>query len=607
LNGIKRKYRFVNLGGVCVSNWKLHNKLIFLFIVFITIPLSIVGGVSYINASKLIERNIRMYTLQTLEQASYNLESIINEVDDLSLYIIANKNIRELLKKKNNVSDLQLRASDNFVNLCNSKKYIQAISIIDNHNNIYTYGNQSNKEDILKFLSQLKHQIPDSGNCILTDTYDKRYSYFRNKHVFSYIRQINDINTFEKIGTLVVDIDENFINNIYKYLKLDTNSELFIINRTGKIISSSNKNNLGKSISDKEYFKKLIQNKMGYYKYKEKGEDMIVTAYPFFEDVFVLVHTIPFDQITYEKKEVKKFTVFTFIICICLASVVSIILSESITKPLDNLSKAMMRVEEGEFETQVRIYSNDEVGKLSRVFNRMINIINHLINKVYEVQLKEKEAEIKMLHSQINPHFLYNTLDTIYWLGRMEKANKTSDMIKALSNLFRFNLNRAKEFITIQEELSYIKNYIVIQQTRYEDKIHIELDIDKSMYNYKILPMVLQPLIENAIIHGSEEQENLVLIIVKGYIDEESIIFEVIDNGKGADEVLINKILNGEVESTNIGLKNISDRITLYFGEDFGIKFNSKIGMGTTVQVILPKLESGSYKKENNNDKIISC
>ena len=225
----------------------------------------------------------------------------------------------------------------------------------------------------------------------------------------------------------------------------------------------------------------------------------------------------------------------------------------------------------------------------------MVSRIQKLIKENEKEQELKRKSDLDALQAQINPHFLYNTLDTIYWMARMEKAFETSSLIEALAKLFRLSLNKGNEFTTVKYEVEHLKNYIIIQKKRYEDMINFSFNVPDELLGCKVIKMALQPLVENAICHGIEKKGE------KGKIDitiekkNNQLLYTITDDGIGADEKEINELLqNGGDSNRGLGIKNINDRIRLYFGEEYGLKFFSSPGMKTRVIVNQP------YIKEND-------
>jgi two-component system sensor histidine kinase YesM len=249
-------------------------------------------------------------------------------------------------------------------------------------------------------------------------------------------------------------------------------------------------------------------------------------------------------------------------------------------------------VEKGDFDAKVKIEGKDEVNQLASTFNNMTDKIKKLINEVYINKIRQKELEMQMLQNQMNPHFLYNTLESIHMMAEVNRDKEVSRMARTLGKLLRYGIGRKQEQVTVKEEVEHLEDYIMLQKVRFEDIFVITVNVDRSLYECIIIKMILQPLVENAVYHGMENRSEGGKIEVKGYKSGEKIVFEVVDNGKGIDETQVKK-LNDYINDRNnsfksIGLKNINKRIRLYYGSLYGVEITSKIGIGTILKVIVP-------------------
>lgn len=270
-------------------------------------------------------------------------------------------------------------------------------------------------------------------------------------------------------------------------------------------------------------------------------------------------------------------------------------IANSVSNPIQELCAATELVAHGDFTSPTEIDSGNELQVLTNSFNHMKSAIAILVEDVKKEQKKLRVTELRLLQAQINPHFLYNTLDTIMWLAEGGDTKQVVLMVSALSDFFRTVLSEGKEMISIQEEEAHIRSYLVIQQFRYQDIMEYEIDIDPSIYNNLILKLTLQPLVENALYHGIKNKRGGGKIWVKGYQVEKIIILKVTDNGIGMDEEELRTLEMHVKEkkgrkSGSFGLRNVNERIQITYGEEYGLSFESTKGKGTTVTVTLPAL-----------------
>lgn len=288
-----------------------------------------------------------------------------------------------------------------------------------------------------------------------------------------------------------------------------------------------------------------------------------------------------------------------------LAAVLTNFWTNSITRPIRDLNKAMEKTGSGDFSARAQLLSKDELGELSKGFNDMAGSMQKMIDKIKEDEAKMRRADLRILQEQINPHFLYNTLDTIVWLIEGEQPDKAVEMVVTLSSFFRMVLSKGKEFISIREEEQHIKSYLEIQQMRYGDILNYDIRIDSAVYDYKIPKLTLQPLVENALYHGIKYKRAEGYIHVNGERKNGIIILTVRDNGVGMEAEEL-EVLRQEIEKPcketdrGFGLANVNERIHMYFGYEYGMKIKSEKGKGTIVEISIPAISTDTDDEEKN-------
>lgn len=276
---------------------------------------------------------------------------------------------------------------------------------------------------------------------------------------------------------------------------------------------------------------------------------------------------------------------------------ITIFIVKGILRPVEELYSATEKVAEGDFSVRACVNSKDEIAVLADGFNNMAENMQALIDEIKEDQQKLRRVDLRLLQEQINPHFLYNTLDTIVWLIEGNETDQAVDMVVTLSDFFRLTLSKGKEFISIREEEQHIRSYLEIQQMRYHDIMEFDIQIDQVLYRYQILKLTLQPLVENSLYHGLKYKRAKGYIHINGEKDGDLIRFTVRDNGIGMDEEELSRIRN-EIEKPcqetekGFGLANVNERIRMHFGNEYGMKIESKKGKGTIVEIIIPALEA---------------
>ena len=280
--------------------------------------------------------------------------------------------------------------------------------------------------------------------------------------------------------------------------------------------------------------------------------------------------------------------------CIVLLFVVSKRMAKSIVKPLGELSKGIAQIEAGNLSVDIVEESSDEIGRVIRSFRKMVERLNYMVKEVYQSRIAQQEYEMKALQAQINPHFLYNSLSLINWKAIIAEQDDISEMAQLLSTFYRTTLNKGKNVIAVKGEWENTCSYVKIQKMLHSGKFEAQLELESGMEHYEMLNLLLQPLIENAIMHGLDHKETdgKKILEVKGWEEEERLVFQVTDNGCGIPKEILDHIL--KKETTGYGVQNVHQRVQLYYGSAYGLVYESEVGCGTQVTLTIPKVENES-------------
>ncbi|MDD3839854.1 MAG: sensor histidine kinase [Clostridia bacterium] len=566
-------------------------KISIMLIIVAFTPIIIIGFTSYYISRSIVEENTIKSTHYNLELANNEMENELYEIEDISLILLSDYDLQILLDQ-NTVINNRLAREDRVRSLLDkyvaTNAKINSIAILD-------------AEEYLKY-----HDRRD--RLLVLNNFEK----IRNSSVFkdvkalggkplwvnigetaddiSLIRVINKVGTRQKLGFIMIDIDKSILGNISRTVNTPEDGNIIIKDKTNNIIFSKydeNKNiidnflNIKKSagyefvnIDGNEYF--LIYNTSNY-------TDWLVGVY------------LPIDYVFSTSEMIKNITMVVIIISIVISIMWMFVISDFITKPIKEIRSLMGKVERGNLSVRFNSKYNDEFGQLGNSFNKMLSEMRGLIEEIYESQLKIRKNELKSLQMQINPHFLYNTLDTINWMAQNAKQYEIARVSRALANYFRLSLSKGKQVISIGDELRQLENYLIIQKTRYQDLINVEIEAEDEIKSCKIIKLTLQPIVENAIYHGIKEKGSKGNIFITAKLRENSIIFKIKDDGIGMKPEELDELIRS-VEMTRtkgFGLSNVNERIKLYFGNQYGISIQSKYGVGTEVTVIIPKIKEG--------------
>lgn len=371
-----------------------------------------------------------------------------------------------------------------------------------------------------------------------------------------------------------------------------TNSASYLINSRSTPVSSSNHQLIGTYLLDYSAIPMLIPDTTQFVTLTFAGE----RAYVGYKEIrgtdWYMVSVIPADNVLTDARDLIYQFFTTYFIFVILAFIIAIYLSKSIVKRIATVIRQMSAVKYGTPKPLVLKPSHDEIGELAETYNYMSDELNLLIEKQEKAASDMRISEFKALQAQINPHFLYNTLDMINWLSQSGKREEVSTAIQALSKFYKLTLNKGNTTVRLEDELIHVSLYVKLQNMRYNDKINFIVDIQDELLDYEMPKLILQPIVENSIQHGifgKESKEGT--IVITGWLEQEDLIFIVSDDGVGITGDKLDSILSGNGDSStgsNIGIYNTHKRLQLFYDTQFGLSYQSTPGIGTEVTIRIP-------------------
>jgi len=405
--------------------------------------------------------------------------------------------------------------------------------------------------------------------------------------------------TFERDGKLIsgvllVDVNFKTIDDMFQRVSLGKRGYVYIIDESaGNIIYHPQQQLIYIGLKY-ENVEQALKFTYGRYFDTMDGEKRIITVKTVNNIGWKLVGVSYLDEIVSNKSEIGTFFTWLLVVFSVFVLLISAYMTVKISSPIKRLERSMKRVERGDFATHLDVRGSDEVERLARRFNVMVSKIGQLMEQVIHEQETKRKNELEVLQAQINPHFLYNTLNSVV---RMVGSGKNEDVITtitSLSKLFRISLSSGKPIITVQEELEHIKHYLIIQKMRYKNKFDYEIVAQDETLSCRTLKLILQPLVENAIYHGIESMPDQGFIRITAATEGDRILFQVEDNGLGIEPQKLKTMLYGPTHGgggSGVGVRNVHERIRLYFGDAYGLQFESKPEEGTIVKVWIPRLQ----------------
>jgi two-component system, sensor histidine kinase YesM len=417
---------------------------------------------------------------------------------------------------------------------------------------------------------------------------------FKHNWVISVSRPISFFYKGDKQeGVILVDMNFSYIDQISKKASLGRRGYIYITDSKGNILYHPQQQLIYSDLKQEDN-EAVLKHSYGSFIQKIQGEERLVTVKTVNYTGWKIAGISYIDELVTTKRDIINFSGWILLFAVAFVISIFMFISAKITQPIKELDQSMKRVEEGEFDINVDIKGDREVVHLSKTFNMMVSRIKLLMNQIVYEQEAKRKSELNALQAQINPHFLYNTLDSIVWMAENRKSSDVIVMITALARLFRISISRGKNIITIKEELEHAKNYLIIQKIRYKNKFQYTIEADEEVFEYKTIKLILQPIIENAIYHGIEYMVDEGEIKISARIIDQKLMYEIRDNGLGMNKETMEKLLSYESKDkggSGVGVKNVHERIQLSFGKEYGVEIESELEEGTAVRLWLPLIK----------------
>ncbi|MBC8059828.1 MAG: sensor histidine kinase [Clostridiaceae bacterium] len=579
-------------------NKSIGGKLAFYFFLVILLPIitiSILGNLLYKNSiTNQQDENVK----QMARQISNNIDFYIKDTENIINYLSQDPRILKFLEINtldNDVTSKDIKAgvSKAIYSFTTMHPEIAGIMIV-NKNDIFV-------SDIMSRISRdpltnERWYLQASANPNTMHLFSKPVGrninnifQFSADEVVSMSKSIINKETGECSGVILIDMKLDIIKSLIEYVKPAKTGFIYVVDSNGEIVYSPVneivyriKDSWIENPSDKILIKRIKDTD-----YEIIHKNSTYTGWR-------TVEVFPLNESLKVMNSLAYYSILIAIITLLIAEILAIFFTRSIVKPIAKLKRLMKKTEEGNFDVVFNSKYNDEIGELGNAFNNMVREIKNLINLVQIEGKKKRKAEISILHAQIKPHFIYNTLDTIQWMAQEHEAQDIVDLVGNLTNLLRIGLSAGAEIIKIPQEIKHVESYLMIQKIRYEDKLNYEINIKAEILGFSVIKLILQPLIENAIYHGIKEKRGSGYIKISGEIKDEKVYFNIEDNGIGIKEEKlkeINEMLKGKTSNNAVvgyGIFNVNEKIKLTYGEEFGLEYYSIYGQGTTVTVAHP-------------------
>lgn len=603
------------IGILNFGDWRMEKKLLVVFVFLVVLPIAVLSYISSSRYSQSIEKNTITYVSELSDKMMVKLDDYIEDVKQISIIPSYLDVIKSGLQMSNQFYeswpnyigtskpgvisdearmqlDIQNKIGSSIYFINTIKKGTNTVYVFDRYGHVYSaMKNNSVRTDLSVVYDDWKERA-ESGNGapILVSTQEVPDFNANKRYVFTIVREIMGSN-FISLGMIAIDANISVIENIVKDLDKATQGTTLIVDKDNQVIFDSQKRYLSQNLSSTDLVVKASETE-GSFNTKINGEEELTIYRQSPETGWKVFITIPQKKLMADAVKTRNYTIALTIGIVCFAMMISFILIFALTRPLRSLVRLMKQVQSGNFQVVFPVRRRDEVGMVGNAFNRMIMHVGKLIDDIHEIEQRKKEVELESLQHQINPHFIYNTLESIRMTAVLHDDTEVEDMSMLLGKLIRYSIHQGQELVSIEQEWVQLQMYVQLLNYRYGNRFTLELPTE-DFSDIITIKLLFQPIVENSISHGLDEAVSNMRIVIGYEREGTDHVFTISDNGSGMDEQTLQRLRESldEVERSHgggIGVRNVHERIKLRYGNGYGLKIDSILGKGTVVTVRLP-------------------
>lgn len=553
---------------------------------------------SYQVSVSAVERNSKSYIDEIIKQVNMNLQSYVDNMENISLLAMTNKDVKYYISDNSFISaesrrTYEKRISDLFQSILYTRQDISSIMVFGYNDRYVSDRRITTINPFAKLEDQAWYNAARAagGKAVISAPHVQNVIDGEYRWVVSLSRELKSTDGITAEGVFLVDLNLSIINDICSNINLGKKGYVFIVDQGGNIVYHPQQQLIDSKLRT-ERISDVIAAESGSSFTAKDGDGKRIYSVQDTKFGWKIAGVAYSNDLIATQKDLRNSILLYSLLGLSIALILSLWLSHRLTKPIKVLQTDMKLVEKGNFDIQTEIGQMNEIGQLGRSFNVMVSRTKTLMEETISNQETKRKSELLLLQSQINPHFLYNTLDSIVWMAEQKQHEEVVLMTSALAKLFRASITKDQELVPIRVEVEHITNYMLIQKMRYNDELDYEIDVDDAILGFKTLKILLQPFVENAIYHGLRRtygQENG-MISIRGRASGDQIVFEVEDNGRGMTPEELARLRLPSDGDKGIGIRNVDERIKLYFGHEYGIQIRSEIEVGTCVTIAIPKL-----------------
>lgn len=591
----------------------LRSKMLMMFVILTAVPLIIVGLLSYQKSFNTVSGHSKASAMLAAAQLGRNIDVLFEDAGKLLElgnspvvlhYLFSQTDPYEDAKEILNMFALyrETYKYDSVLNMTIVNLYGRGLS---ERKGVFQLDKNPLRNDHFRYLM---NNPDDTLNIAPKDasTLDRLDGFQYPEHnVISIISTVRQRITHEVIGFIVIDLVDSALIADRSDITLGKTGYFYIADDRGAPIFLPANRQANVQMLTQLDMQPLLAGPEGSHVDTSQGKPQFIVFTTSRMTGWKIVGVVPLQEVMAEANSIRQLIIISVLLSILFAVTLYFFITTRLTRPVQVLKNKMRLAASGFLDVKVKPAGQDEIADLGRSFNTMLEQIKNLMEQHSREQQQIQKAELRTLQAQINPHFLYNTLDSIVWMAEAGKDEQVIELVQALSRFFRSNLSKGRDWISLQEELEHVRSYLIIQHMRYRDILSYEIDVDPQLYECQILKMTLQPIVENALYHGIKNKRGQGLIRIVGkQANERDLELTVEDNGVGIEEHKLAQLReqlarrlsaddNDDDPGGSFGLRNVQQRIRLYYGEAYQLKINSVWGQGTKITIRIPKQRRG--------------
>lgn len=570
----------------------VRNRIFFSIMLFLIVPFAIAFYFIDKPLESAIERKIGDSAREALYQVNFNVGLFLDDMLKSVAGISMNDSLIAMLKTPEQFSEYdKLRLKDSITNKLYSSYFTDTyVTLMDLHGNWYSsryVDNAKYKEyinapwyaDVLK--SPFQHMWMFNS---------KSYTYADKEPIITLVKAATDFQTSQNIGVLLFSVPEKDIRKYFTNLEGD----LYLLDRDGTVISGSNPAMVGSHFAEESYLARIGSGIKGQLIMEKDDTKWIANYDTVTQTGWKLVQVIKYDTVFKEIFDIRRANIAIFALIFIVFLIITFSISYSISRPVKLLNKRMQELEDKQFNSTLSVSGPQEIVTLIGTYNKMVRQIRELIHRQKEQFQQKEDMRFRALQAQINPHFILNTLNNIKWMAYIRNNHDVGEMLSSLGSMMEASIGRGGSLTTVRQEIAYIENYIALMKLKYNEKLTVSYDIPPELLDSEAIKFMLQPIVENSIVHGIDQMNGRGEIMICAWRNEETAVLTVEDNGVGMTAEKLEELqrsLNEPFEDhsmQSIGVRNVHDRIRLQYGEAYGLRVESVKNAGTIVTLVIP-------------------